>query len=86
MFKFLRRRERVLVPFGPSWPESEELARIQAEGRMTPWKRLRIWLALRLLPTGVYVNNGMIWPENAHIELSSNEKLASLNGRTWHHV
>ncbi len=83
---FWRKRKRVLAPIGPSWPESEELERIRAEARMTHWKRLRIRLALRLLPTGVYVNNGMIWPENAHIELGSNEKLASLNGRTWHHV
>ena len=58
---------------------------VEDRHRMTRWKRLRIWLALWLLPTGVYVNNGMIWPENAHIELGSNEKLASLNGRTWHH-
>lgn len=54
--------------------------------RMTRWKRLRIRLALWLAPTGVYVNNGMIWPQNVHIELGSNEKVASLNGRTWYHV
>lgn len=84
--QYLGRRDCELTPIGPSWPESEELVRIQREGRLTSWKRLRIWLAMKLLPTGVFVKEGMIWPENAHIELGTSEKLASLDGEKWHHV